>query len=295
MYYIVYGFFKLLSFIPLPVLYLVSDFAYVLLYYVFGYRKKVVMGNLSIAFPEKADKERKKIMKAFYHNFCDTFIEMIKMFSWSTEEIKKRFTCNIEVLNDLAGKEQSIQIVSGHYFNWEIANLGLGALSKLPFIGVYMPVRNKVMDQIMFKVRSKTGTILVAATDFKTQVREHLKEQYALVLVGDQNPGNPAKAYWTNFFTKPAPFVLGPEKGAKMNNTAVIYADFYKVKRGFYACKLELITTSPLQYEDGQLTRLFVDKIESSLRQRPANYLWSHRRWKHAWSEAYRDNWIERK
>lgn len=293
MYYFVFGFLKLLSFIPLPVLYLVSDFVYVLLYYVFGYRKNVVMHNLSIAFPEKTIEERKKIAKQFYHNFCDTFIEMVKMFSWNTAEIRKRFHCNIEVLNDLVGKEQSVQIISGHYFNWELANLALGSLSKMPFVGVYMPIRNKVMDKIMFRVRSKTGTILIAATDFKTQVREYLKEQYALVLVGDQNPGNPAKAYWTNFFSKPAPFVPGPEKGAKMNDTAVIYADFYKIKRGFYECKLELLTTSPSEYEDGKLTRLFVDKVENSIRCRPANYLWSHRRWKHTWNEAYKDQWID--
>lgn len=292
MYYIVYGFLKLLSFIPLPVLYLVSDFAYVLLYYVFGYRKKVVMSNLSIAFPEKTAEERTRIMKEFYHNFCDTFIEMVRMFSWSTEEIKKRFTCNIEVLNDLVGKEQSVQIVSGHYFNWEMANLGLGALSKMPFVVVYMPIRNKVMDKIVYDLRSKTGVILVAATDFQNQVKEYLKNQYALILVGDQNPGNPGKAYWTNFFSKPAPFVRGPEYGAKRNNTAVIYADFYKVKRGYYDCKFELLTSTPADYKDGQLTRLIVDKIENSIRQRPANYLWSHRRWKHEWNEAYRDKWI---
>lgn len=287
MYYIVYGFLRLLSFIPLRLLYLLSDFAYVLLFYITGYRKKVVANNLLIAFPEKTEKERRKIMKAFYHNFCDTFIEMIKMFSWSTDEIKKRFVCNIEVLNDFAGKGQNVQIVSGHYFNWEMANLGLGALARLPFVVVYMPIRNKVMNRIVYDLRAKTGVILVAATDFQNQVREHLKQQYALILVGDQNPGNPAKGYWTHFFSQPAPFVRGPEKGAKRNKTAVIYVDFYKVKRGYYECKMELLTVTPTAYEDGQLTRLIVDKIEQSIRQRPDNYLWSHRRWKHQWNESY--------
>ncbi|MFY7839887.1 MAG: lysophospholipid acyltransferase family protein [Lacibacter sp.] len=293
MYYILYGFLKLLSLIPLRLLYLLSDFVYVLLFYVFGYRKKVVMNNLTIAFPEKKEEERKKIMKEFYHNFCDTFIEMIKLFSWNTEEIKRRFTCNIEVLNDLVGKEQSVQIVSGHYFNWEMANLGLGALSKMPFVVVYMPIRNKVVNRIVYDLRSKTGVILVAATDFQNQVKEHLKKQYALILVGDQNPGNPGKAYWTNFFSKPAPFVRGPEKGARRNNTVVIYADYYKVKRGYYECRFEVITSDPNSFKEGELTRLIVNKIEHSIRQRPANYLWSHRRWKHQWNDAYSSKWVD--
>ena len=293
MYYIVYGFLRLLSFIPLPLLYLLGDFVYALLFYVVGYRKQVVMHNLSIAFPEKSEEERKKIMKAFYHNFCDTFMEMIKLFSWNKEEIKKRFSGNIEVLNEWVGKDQSVQVVSGHYFNWEIANLGLGALSQMPFVVVYMPLRNKEVNKVVYELRVKTGTKLVAATDFQNQVREYMKQQYALILVGDQNPGNPAKAYWTNFFSKPAPFPKGPEQGAKRNNTAVIYVDFYKVKRGYYAFHMELLTSEPNSFKEGELTRLIVDKIEASIRQRPANYLWSHRRWKHEWKEDYRKMWVE--
>ena len=252
------------------------------------------MNNLLIAFPEKTETERKKIMKEFYHNFCDTFIEMIKMFAWSTEEIKKRFTCNIEVMNDFVGHEQNVLIVSGHYFNWEMANLGLGAVSKLPFVVVYMPIRNKAMEKIMYDLRRKTGVILVPATDFQNKVKEHTKNQHALILVGDQSPGNPTKGYWTNFFNKPAPFPRGPEMGARRNSNVVIYINFYKIKRGYYNAELELLTANASGYKEGQITRLIVDKIENSIRQRPANYLWSHRRWKHEWKEEYRKMWIDK-
>lgn len=294
MYYIVYGLLRLLSFLPMPVLYLLSDFAYFVIFYVVGYRKEVVMNNLRIAFPEKTEEERKAIMKEFYHNFCDTFLEMIKMFSWSEDEIKKRFTCNIEVMNDFVGQEQNVLIVSGHYFNWEMANLGLGALSKMPFVVVYMPIRNKAMEKIMYDLRRKTGVILVPATDFQNRVREHTKTQHALILVGDQSPGNPTKGYWTNFFSKPAPFPRGPEMGARRNNNIVIYVDFYKVKRGYYNCELELLTSNASGYKEGQITRVIVDKIEESIRKRPANYLWSHRRWKHEWKEEYKKLWIDK-
>ncbi|MFT3846501.1 MAG: lipid A biosynthesis acyltransferase [Lacibacter sp.] len=292
MYYIIYGFLKLLSFLPLPVLYLLSDFVYFMLVYVFKYRKAVVLGNLKIAFPEKTDNERIKIMKDFYHNFCDTFIEMIKMLSWSKEEILKRFKGNPELMNQWKGKEQSIQLITGHYFNWEMANLGFSAVFNIPFVVVYMPVKNKPVNEVIKKLRSKNGTVLIPATDFKNQLREILKKQYILVLVGDQNPGIPKKAYWTNFFTKPAPFVKGPEKGAKQNNTILVYTDFYKIKRGYYQFDLELVTTNPGEFKEGELTKILVKKVEESIRKRPANYLWSHRRWKHEWKEEYRNLWI---
>jgi len=288
MYYIIYPILKLLSLIPLPILYLLSDFVYFLIYHVFGYRKKVVLNNLQTAFPEKSDIEREKIMKDFYHNLCDTFIEIIKLISWNKNEIVKRMHGNAEMFNQLYGKDQNIQLITGHFFNWELANVGMAAVCKLPFLGVYMPLSNKVMNRIFYNFRKKTGTILIAATDFKNDVSDYLNEQYALILIGDQNPGNPEKAYWLNFFNKPAPFVIGPERGAKQKNTVVLYADFYKLKRGYYEFNIELITTNPAEFKEGELTQLIVKKIEHSIRQRPANYLWSHRRWKYEWNESYR-------
>lgn len=285
MYPIVYGLFYLLSLLPWRVLYLISDALYLLVYYIIGYRKKVVFDNLRIAFPDKTEAERVRIAKDFYHNFIDSFIEIIKLLSVSEKTFRKRFSINIDVLNNLYAGTQNVEIVSGHYFNWEYANLGVSLDSKFPFIGVYMPLSNKVFDKLIYRLRTKFGSLLVPASEFKSNFHQYAKNRYALGLVADQNPGNPGKAYWTNFFGKPAPFARGPEKGAKMNNTAIVYAHFYKIKRGHYRLDFELITTTPKDYPDGALTKLLVKKVEESVKKIPANYLWSHRRWK--WSHEF--------
>ncbi|MEJ7684696.1 MAG: hypothetical protein WKG06_43990 [Segetibacter sp.] len=82
------------SLLPWRILYLISDGTYVLLYYIIGYRRQVVMSNLLIAFPDKAQLQRVKIAKEFYHNFLDTFIETIKFLSLSDQEFSKRLTGN---------------------------------------------------------------------------------------------------------------------------------------------------------------------------------------------------------
>ncbi|MFN9711249.1 MAG: lysophospholipid acyltransferase family protein, partial [Bacteroidota bacterium] len=188
MYYLIYGFIKLISLLPIRVLYVIADLVFVILFYVVRYRKNVVRTNLAIAFPEKSAAEREKIMKQFYRNLSDTFLEIIKMFSWSEEEVRKRFSGNIEVINEWTGKEKSIQVISGHFFNWELANLGVSSVCKIPFLGVYMPLTNKSMDKIFFDMRKRFGTILIPAKDFKNKVEEHFKKQSALILVADQNP-----------------------------------------------------------------------------------------------------------
>ncbi len=90
MYYVVYGLLYLISLLPFFILYGLSDFAYFIIYRLIGYRKEIVLYNLSIAFPEKTFEERKKIAKQFYKNLVDTFIETIKLLSISEKEFNKR-------------------------------------------------------------------------------------------------------------------------------------------------------------------------------------------------------------
>ena len=280
MYYITYGFFYLLSLIPWPIMYLIADGFYGLVYYGFGYRKAVVMKNLLIAFPEKTEAERIRIAKDFYHNFIDMIFETIKMFSISNKELKRRFSAEPSVLNDLYDSGQNVQLECGHFFNWEIINLNIGLVSRYPFIGVYQPLSNKVMDRIMLKMRQRNGTILIPASDFKNNFHDYVEDRYAMGLAADQNPPSEFKAHWVNFFGRLTPFVVGPEKGAKEKNTAVLFGHFYKEKRGHYRVDLEVITTTPNDYAPGRLTQVFAEHVERAVRKKPANYLWSHRRWK---------------
>jgi KDO2-lipid IV(A) lauroyltransferase len=261
-------------------MYLIADAFYGLVYYGFGYRKAIVMKNLLIAFPEKTEAERIRIAKDFYHNFIDMIFETIKMFSISNKELKRRFSANPEVLNDLYDSGQNVQLECGHFFNWEIINLNIGLVSRYPFIGVYQPLSNKVMDRMMLKMRQKNGTILIPASDFKNNFHDYVEDRYAMGLAADQNPPSEFKAHWVNFFGRLTPFVVGPEKGAKEKNTAVVFGHFYKVKRGYFRVDLEVITTTPNNYEPGRLTQIFAEHVERAVRKKPANYLWSHRRWK---------------
>ncbi len=293
MYYLIYGLLKLFSFVPVRILYLISDFVYLLMYYIIQYRKSIVLSNLQIAFPEKTIKEHKKIARKFYRNLSDTFIEMIKMLSWDEKEIKKRFKGNIELFNKWAGKEKSIQVVSGHYFNWEMANLSVSAQSEMPFLGVYMPLSNQAMNKIFYNLRNKFGTILIPATDFKNKVAPYFEKQSALILVADQNPGGADKGWWMYFFSKPAPFVPGPAKGAIARDTVIIYANYYKIKRGYYQIDFEELTQTPRNFSEATLTYMLAKKVESSIKERPDNYLWTHRRWKHQWSSEYINRWAD--
>ncbi len=286
MYYIIYGFFYLLSLLPFSVLYFFSNLIYVFVYYIFGYRKKVVMYNLTIAFPEKTSLERKTIAKQFYKNFIDTFIEMLKALSLSNAEFDKRCTGNFEVINEVLAKGKSIHLVGGHMFNWEYANLVISRHINIAPIGVYGKVENKFFEKILLKLRSKYGTILIATKDFRIRIKEITKHQYCMYLLADQNP-LPHNSIWMNFFGKPVPFIPGAHKSAIKNNAVIIFINFKKVKRGQYSFISELVTETPANYTVVELIKKYRNFMEDIIQNQPASYLWTHRRWKYDYEENF--------
>jgi KDO2-lipid IV(A) lauroyltransferase len=284
---LLYYFFYILSLIPLRVLYLFSDLVTFLIYHVFQYRRSVVMENLFIAFPEKSDKERKKIAKNFYQNIADSLVETFKMISASDRLIEKMFRFEPAMLEPFLKTDKKIQIHAMHNFNWEVVNLGISKNFKLPFLGVYQPLKNEFFEMLFSKIRSRYGTVLIPATDFKNNFLPYQDKQYIIALVADQNPKRIAHAWWVDFFGRPTAFTQGPEKSARLSNNRIVFGTFFKLKRGVYSFSTEVITDDPASLKPGELTLKYVDYVQRSIRERPDNYLWSHRRWKHAYNEAF--------
>jgi KDO2-lipid IV(A) lauroyltransferase len=292
MYYFTYGLLYLISLLPMAVLYLFADSLYVLIYYVVGYRKKVVMSNLDIAFPEKSKEEKVTIAKKFYKNFIDNFIEAIKLVSAGPEFIKKRMVGDPSIFEYLYSKGLRCQLHLGHNFNWELANVSMPLYVKQTFIVVYMPINSKAFEKLFYKIRTKTGSALIPATDMKNGMWPYRDKVYILTLVADQAPGNMKKSYWLPFFGRPTPFVQGPERGARIGNIPVVFAHLTKSKRGHYHFHATLAAENPGILPEGELTRMYISYLEKVITKHPEMWLWSHRRWKREWNESYSKQWI---
>lgn len=287
MYYFIYALLWLVSLLPFRILYIISDGLYGIAFYVIKYRRNVVMNNLLIAFPEKTNHERLLIAKKFYHNLIDMFIETIKMLSMSDRTFQKRFTGNWHVINDIYTSGKTVQAHAGHNFNWEWGNVALAANTPFKLLGVYMPISNKIFERLYFSLRTRKGTIFLRATHMKEDFLPHKNTQYILGLVADQNPGDPANAWWFNFMNKPAPFIKGPAKAAIENDTEVIFARIHKSRRGYYEAVFSKVDEHPASLTQVELTRKFVHYLQSSIQQYPDMWLWSHRRWKYNWKEEF--------
>ena len=293
MYYFLYGTLYLISLLPFFILYRLSDLAFFVLFYISGYRKKIVYDNLNIAFPEKSSEEKKKIAKQFYRNLTDTFIETLKLLSMSETSFSKRASINFSAAQSLVDKGFNIQFHSGHQMNWEYASLAISRALTIPWLAVYTHIESKPVERLFLRIRSRFGAIMVEKDKYRVMMPLLMRKQYALGLIADQNPSAASRAYWLNFFNKPAPFLIGPEKGAMRHKTAVVCVNIIKLKRGYYHFDCIPVTEDGSKSVSGELTRQYRDFLEAGIRKNPDNYLWSHRRWKWDWDQEYDRKWVD--
>lgn len=293
MYYIVYGVLYVLSLLPLRVLFVFSDGLYVLLYHVIGYRKNVVRKNLSIAFPNKTEDEKRKIEKKFYKNFIDNFIETLKMLSGGVKFALKHFDADTSLIDQQYHNGKKLQFNLGHNFNWELANISVGARTAYPVLSVYLPVKSPVFEKLMRKIRGASGNILIPATDMKNAMLPYRNTLYLLALISDQVPAVESNAFWLSFFGVPTPFMRGPERGAVAGNLSVMFGHFIKTKRGHYRLEYELCTSEAASLPPGEITRRYARYLEEVITERPEMWLWSHRRWKKEWKPEFSNLWID--
>jgi len=271
---------KPLSLLPFWILYRISDFLYIVLYRIIGYRVDVVSTNLTNSFPDKSPKEIKEIQHKFYHHLCDLILESIKLFSISEKEANKRIIFINPELTDAYYKEgKNIMIVGGHSSNWEYTVIGSMQLLHT-LVALYSPLSNRFFEKIMKQSRERFGTQLLSTRNTKTFFKEPHKNPLMIIFGSDQSPTSSSKAYWTRFLNQNTAVLFGAEKYSKEYNYPLFFGGIKKIKRGFYEFYFELIEENPASTAHGELSERLTRRIEKQILEQPEYWLWTHKRWK---------------
>jgi KDO2-lipid IV(A) lauroyltransferase len=282
-YCLVYPIIWLISILPFRLLYLFSDFLFLIVYYLIGYRKKVVLTNLKLAFPEKTEKELIKIRRKFYSHFVDVFMEMIKTFTISKKELDKHYKyTNIDLIKELKKDGKSVILISAHYANWEWI-IGMNSFINYNAIAAFTKVSNKYFNNKIKKTREKFGVTLMPSSKVTTSMFKNYKNNTQSIygLLSDQSPRLKNNTYWSNFLNVNVPIHVGGEISAKKYNMNIVFLDTRKIKRGYYETTLSIITKNPQEHKDYELTEMYLRKVEAQIKAQPEYYFWTHKRFKH--------------
>ncbi len=294
-FWLTYPFIWIFSRLPMAILYIISDFFFLLLYYIFGYRKKVILKNLTLAFPEKSSEEKQRIAKKFYKHFTDLIVESIKAFTISEKQILKRYKYkNPELINKYAKEGRSIALVGAHLANWEWS-CSMPLVLDINCFGAYTRLNNKYFEKTIRNTRERFGFIGYKTSNTVKELKKNIENniQGLYLLLSDQSPELRKTFYWNTFFGVKVPMHTGAEMLSKKFDFVVINYAVTKIKRGYFEVDFQLITDTPKQYKDYELTDLYTKITEENIRKQPEYYLWSHNRFKHKdrfeeWEKLYK-------
>lgn len=283
-YYLALPFLYLVAILPFPLLYGFADFLFVLLYFVLGYRKKVVLQNLRNAFPEWPEAERRRLARRFYRYLCDLILETQKTLVIPRCVMLRRCVISEkagQLLDDLHAQNRHCIIVMGHFGNWEWAGNTFSLTRKHQLYVIYHPLQNKYFNDHIIGMRTRFGTKLIPMQDTMRLMLQHRNDPpAATAFIADQTP-QPDRAYWMTFLNQDTPVFLGTEKIAQKLNYPIVYVSVKRVRRGRYVIDAELLFDSPKDTASGEITEAHTHRLEKDILGRPETWLWSHRRWKH--------------
>ena len=274
-------FLYLLSLLPLSLLFFFARLLYYLLYYVIGYRKKVVRQNLTHSFPEKSLAEIKAIEKKFFLYLAELIFEIIKMASISRAETLKRvkFT-GLEQVETHFKAGESVLACTGHYGNWELGTLALGLNISAKTMVIYKPIGNKVFGKWFDCARTKYGNVFIAMRQTLRGIAAYKNEPTLLCFASDQSPTREETKYYVDFLHQPTAALLGVEKIAKSTKRPIYYFKVSVVKKGYYHIEVLTMCLDPANMDEFAITNLHFKFLENIIKEQPQYWLWSHKRWK---------------
>lgn len=276
------------SLLPFRILYFLSDITSFILCRILKYRRKVVRGNLKNSFPEKSSDEIEKLTAEFYHYLADLLFESLKGMSLSRAEIEKRHHyINPEVINRLLDQGTSVLGVMAHYGNWEWGAFSGAGNFRGKMVAFYKPMQNKIIDRYMIKHRARFNCQLSSISETYFTFRRYQNQRAVYLMVADQSPSNLRRSYWFDFLHQDTAFIHGPENYSRMYNLPVVFIEIKRIKRGYYQVYFSLLTDQPSSLAEGEITRLYKEKLETVIQREPACWLWSHRRWKRKRSDIH--------
>jgi KDO2-lipid IV(A) lauroyltransferase len=279
-FYILYPIIYLIASLPFRLLYIFSDFLYLLIR-LSGYRRKVVLRNLRNSFPEKSDEEINRICNNFYRYLVDLILETLKTLNMNEKQTRKRVKFhNTDWLDRLYAEKRSLVIVMGHYGNWEWAGPSFTLTTNFQLVVIYRPLSNPYFEKMMTRMRTRFGTRITPAEKTLRDMVAYRNEITATAFIADQTASN-QNSYWLNFLNQDTLAFTGPEKLSKKFKYPVVYMNVARVKRGYYEITPELLFENPEATAENEITDRFFNRLETEIQLDPVPWLWSHKRWKH--------------
>ena len=260
----------LFSYLPISTLYSFLTLVRKINSLFFKYRNNTIIKNIENSFKNKSHNE---ISKRFSIHFFNLIAEIIKSLSISKKDLINRVEIlNINEIERQIKNKKNIVLVTNHFCNWEWLFLRLSLINDIFLLGIYQQQSSKVFEFIINKSRSRFGGNLISTNNLKNFLLKKTQRK-TLFFVSDQLPPKNNRGLKVNFLGQSTIFNKIPERVSRLTNSVVFYIEMLEVKKGYYTVEFK-------QVKSTNITKIYANLLEETVRKQPEKWLWSHKRWK---------------
>lgn len=263
----------------LRLLYGVMGLAAWLVYRVLGLRRAVIRGNLARSFPDQSPERLRALEWEFGRRQGEVAAEALYAATIGEEELRKRVVFLNPGILAPGTPPRPLILVGAHHcnFEWVLQRLSLEMPGRL--LCLYKPLRNARMDAWMRRLRTRFGARLIPAKSVLQELARS-RDAVAVGLLADQVPRTSPEKHWVEFLGQETAFYMGPELLARALRTRALLIRMRRLGRGRYELVLEPLHEAGEKLGNGEITARYARALESWIREDPAGWWWSHRRWK---------------
>ena len=272
---------RVFSRIPLTIWYPIARFLAWMSWRVIPYRRHVVLANLTTSFPEWNEQQRERVIRDYYRGFGDMLVEVMRSLRLTPDELQRRVKLlNPELVRAEVAKGKPVLLVGAHQANWEWMLLGLSTQLGVPVDAAYKPLVDSWAETEMLKLRGRFGARLIPAPELLGDIIKQRHAPRAIAMVADQEPVTSERKQWLRFLNRDTAFFLGPEEISRATKYASFFTRLKRVARGHYEVEFLPLATAGESLAAGEFTARYARLVEEQIREAPADWPWSHKRWK---------------
>lgn len=257
-------------------------------YRLLGGLRRTGLRNLEIAFPEKSESERRKILKGSFENLGRTLGEASHLRNATPEYLREIADFDLdeptrELYKSIKDSGRGVLVTTGHFGNWELLVLAFAAFYE-PMSYLARPIDNPLIEEMTLAIRTQFGNRPINKSNSAQVAIGILKDGGFLGALSDVN-AHPKEGVFVPFFGIPACTSVGPALIA-IRSGALIFPAFCAWDRStgrfkfVHGRQIEPANTGDRKADIAATTAAYTAEIEKVIRRYPDQWLWIHKRWK---------------
>lgn len=270
----------LVASLPLPVLYVLTGMLTTLMRWL-GMRRQIIRENLAACFPDLPPRRIDALVREHYSHVGQMVAEAFKAARMTPEELLSRLEMRgLELPRAALAEGKPVLLIASHQANWEWVLHGMALRLGYPLDVGYKPIRSPWAERAMYYIRTRFGARLIPAKELLPDLLKRRNVVRGIAMLADQAPTSSDFRRWINFLGRETAFYMGAEKMAQATRYASFFVGMKRIARGRYAIEFVPLTAAGEKFAEGELTERYARLVEAEIRDAPADWTWSHRRWR---------------